>query len=154
MQTAQAVYERLASLGFDMDRVVLEGADENYMRRMLDVDIMLDTFPYTGGGITCDALYMGVPVVSRYGQTRGSRFGLSVLTAAGLPELAVGSDADYVARVLALAREPQLLDTLHQQLRPMLLASPLMDTPRYVAEVEQAYRQMGQIYAQKTGGMQ
>ena len=154
VQTAQAVYERLASLGFDMDRVVLEGADENYMRRMLDVDIMLDTFPYTGGGITCDALYMGVPVVSRYGQTRGSRFGLSVLTAAGLPELAVGSDADYVARVLALAREPQLLDTLHQQLRPMLLASPLMDTPRYVAEVEQAYRQMGQIYAQKTGGMQ
>ena len=116
------------------------------MERYLDVDIALDTYPYTGGGTTCDALYMGVPVVSLYGGRRGSRFGLSILQNAGLGELAVNSPAAYEERVLALANDRELLDMLHKNLRSMLLQSPLMDTKRYVAEVEQAYRQMWKIY--------
>ncbi|MBR1697111.1 MAG: hypothetical protein IJ712_02665, partial [Anaerovibrio sp.] len=71
------VRERLEKSGLDLERVILEPATNTYMSRYLDVDIALDTYPYPGGGTTCDALYMGVPVISRYGKRRGSRFGLS-----------------------------------------------------------------------------
>ena len=112
------------------------------MQRYLDVDIALDTYPYPGGGTTCDALYMGVPVVSLYGRRRDTRFGLTLLQNAGLGELAVETPAEYVARAVTLAQDKELLQALHQNLRQMLLQSPLMDTRRYVAEVEAAYRQM------------
>ena len=136
------VQERLRQLGLDMDRIILEPATLDYMERYLDVDIALDTFPYPGGGTTCDALYMGVPVVSLYGERRDTRFGLTILQNAGLGELAVSAVEDYVTRAVSLAQDKELLNVLHQNLRQMLLQSPLMDTRGYVAEVEAAYRQM------------
>ena len=144
----QLAFDRMEAMGFDMDRVHFEGPDEQYMERMLDVDIMLDTYPYTGGGMTCDALYMGVPVVSRYGAARGSRFGLSILRAAGLGELAVPDDASYVQRAVDLASDPATLDILHRNLRVMLLKSDLMDTEKYIREVESAYREMWNLWQQ------
>ncbi|WP_051598421.1 hypothetical protein [Selenomonas ruminantium] len=134
--------ERLRNLGLDMDRIILEPASMDYMERYLDVDIALDTFPYPGGGTTCDALYMGVPVVSLYGERRDTRFGLTILQNAGLGELAVSTVEDYVARAVSLAQDKDLLNILHQNLRRMLLQSPLMDTRHYMAEVEEAYRLM------------
>ena len=136
------VQERLRKLGLDVDRIILEPATMDYMQRYLDVDIALDTYPYPGGGTTCDALYMGVPVVSLYGGRRDTRFGLTLLQNAGLGELAVETPAEYVARAVTLAQDKELLQALHQNLRQMLLQAPLMDTRRYVAEVEAAYRQM------------
>ena len=142
-------YERFRAAGLDMERVAFEPSSHDYMARYLDVDIALDTYPYVGGGTTCDALYMGVPVITRYGQGLGSRFALSMLTAAGLGELAVPDGASYVARAVGLARDEELLSALHQNLRQMMLASPLMDTQRYVREMEQAYRQIWQNYRQQ-----
>lgn len=139
-------YQRLKQLGFDMERVILEPSSADYMQRYLDVDIALDTFPYVGGGTSCDALYMGVPVISLYGEGRASRFGLSVLTAAGLGELAVPDEVGYVQRALALASDRELLDVLHKNLRTMMLDSPLMDTIHYVQEMETAYVQIWQAY--------
>ena len=145
---ALEIHGRLIKLGMDMDRIVLEPASENYMERYLDVDIALDTYPYTGGGTTCDALYMGVPVVSRYGHRRGTRFGLSILEHAGLAELAAADIDGYRAKVLALADDKDLLDTLHRNLRTMLLNSILMDTNRYVKSVEDS---LYQIWQEKVG---
>ena len=71
---ALMAYARLQRLGFDMSRVMFEEATRDYMERYLDVDIALDTYPWPGGGTTCDALYMGVPVVTRYGERRSTRF--------------------------------------------------------------------------------
>ena len=136
------VQKRLRNLGLAVDRITLEAASMDYMQRYLAVDIALDTYPYPGGGTTCDALYMGVPVVSLYGERRDTRFGLTLLQNAGLGELAVKTPAEYVARVVSLAQDKDLLQVLHQNLRQMLLQSPLMDTRRYVAEMESAYRQM------------
>ena len=150
-QMAELAFARLEGMGFPMDRVHFEGADAQYMTRLLDVDILLDTYPYPGGGITCDALYMGVPVVSRYGATRGSRFGLSILQAAGLGELASPDDAGYVQRAVALAGSPDVLDTLHRDLRTMLLKSALMNTEKYSREVESAYAAMCQGLRHGTG---
>ena len=140
--TAAEAFDRLASCGLDMNRVQFEGADERYMERMMDVDVMLDTYPYAGGGITCDALFMGVPVVTRYGRTRGSRFGLSILSAAGLAELAAPDAQNYVARAVSLAQDAETLDALHHGLRAMMMQSRLMDVEAYCREVETAYRLM------------
>ena len=145
---AALAYERLKGLGFDMDRVWLEPATSDYMERYLDVDIALDTYPYPGGGTTCDALYMGVPVISRYGSRHSSRFGLSVLQGVGLGELAVDSVPAYIERATALAGDMDLLDALHQRLRNLMLRSPLMDARGYVQELEQAYRRIWQEYEQ------
>lgn len=135
----EMVRERLMGIGFDLGRVILEPATNTYMNRYLDVDISLDTYPYPGGGTTCDSLYMGVPVVSRYGIRRGSRFGLSILSNTGLGELAVSSVDEYIERAVGLASDVELLDVLHKNLRKMMSSSPIMDGKKYMEELEEAY---------------
>lgn len=137
--------KRMQKAGFDMNRIIFEEATSNYMERYLDVDIALDTYPYTGGGTTFDALYMGVPVVSLYGERRSSRFGLSILTNAGVSELAVPTPEEYAERAVALANDWELLDILHKNLRTMLEKSPAMDAKRYVREMELQYEKIFHI---------
>lgn len=69
--------ERMKRLGLSVDRVEMRGFSADYLSEYYDVDIALDTFPYTGGVTTLEAMFMGVPVVSRYGSRHGTRFGLS-----------------------------------------------------------------------------
>jgi predicted O-linked N-acetylglucosamine transferase (SPINDLY family) len=133
------VRQRLEKLGLDLERITLEPATNTYMNRYLDVDVALDTYPYPGGGTTCDALYMGVPVVSLYGDRRGSRFGLSILNNTGLGELAVSNINEYIERAVGLASDKELLDVLHKSLRRMMTAAPIMDGKKYMAELEKAY---------------
>lgn len=138
------IEERLRAHGIDSDCIQLESASSDYMERYLDVDIALDTYPYVGGGTTCDALFMGVPVVTRYGRRYGTRLGLSILRSAGLGELAAATRQDYVARAVQFARDEELLDALHARLRQMLRASPLMDAGRYAGELETLYELLWQ----------
>lgn len=130
-------YERLERLGLPMERVSFEPATFDYMERYLEVDIALDTYPYPGGGTTCDALYMGVPVVSRFGESHGSRFGLSLLRNVGLGELCAATPEEYRARALMLAGDAELLDALHRSLRGMAEKSPMMNGRRWTALLEQ-----------------
>ncbi len=134
-------YEKWQKLGMPMHRVDLEAGDADYMERMLNIDIMLDTYPYTGGRTTLDALYMGVPVISRYGKRRNTRFGLSILKNIGLGELAVADAAEYVQRAVGLAGDLELLDILHKKLRGLVENSPLAPA-KYMIYLENAYRQM------------
>ena len=136
----QSAYERLQRLGFDMSRVQFECATKDYMWRYLDVDIALDTFPWPGGGTTCDALYMGVPVVSYYTERHSTRFTYSLLANIGLSDLASTSLSDYVETAVALAGNLDLLDALHRELRDRMKASPVMDQERYIREMEECYR--------------
>src|SRR5439155_17749019 len=81
--------ERFAKLGLPMDRVELLGpgrTQEEHLRTYARIDVALDTFPYNGTTTTCEALAMGVPVVSFHGRHHGSRVGLSILSAAGLSD--------------------------------------------------------------------
>lgn len=142
--STQAVYERLSRLGMDMDRIQFEGETADYMRRYLDVDIALDTYPWTGGGTTCDALYMGVPVITRFGSRRGTRFSLSVLTAVELQELASDSIQKYEEIAVAMAHDRELLNSLHYSLRQKMQNSTLMDAKRYVLQLEGYYRKIAQ----------
>ena len=131
--------ERLKNFGVDVARVELRPYSTNHLAEYADVDIALDTFPYTGGVTTCEALFMGVPVVSLFGKRHGTRFGLSILKNVGLDELAVDSYDDYVKRAVMLAGDWELLTLLRKNLRPMMKQSPLMDSESYVREMEKVF---------------
>ncbi|MBQ5586919.1 MAG: hypothetical protein IIU71_11225, partial [Selenomonadaceae bacterium] len=118
---------RFARWGIGNERLLFEPATTDYMNRYLEVDIALDTYPYTGGGTTLDALYMGVPVISMHGERRSSRFGLSILSNAGLGMLAAASPEEYIGLATGLAHDWQLLNELHLNLRRMLQASDIMN---------------------------
>ena len=141
----KAAYERMSGAGIPMERVILEAGDENYMQRMLDVDLMLDTYPYTGGRTTLDALYMGVPVVTRYGERRNTRFGYSILHSLGLDELAVSDRKSYVERVVSLAGNGELLDILHKNLRQMMNNSTALSPRKYTQALEAHYLRLAKI---------
>lgn len=142
----QAAYERLKAQGFDMDRVHFEPGTTDYMERYLDVDIALDTYPYPGGGTTLDALYMGVPVITRYGERRNTRFGLSILQNVGLSELAADTRDSYVQRAAALACDQELLTILHQKLRGMLQKNTALEPRHYMKQLEQRYQEIWTNY--------
>ena len=115
---------------------------ENHLRAYDRIDIGLDPFPYNGTTTTCEALWMGVPVVSRAGTAHVSRVGASLLTQCGLPELIAADEAGYLETALALARDLARLAGLRRTLRARLEASPLTDYPGFARAVEAAYRSM------------
>ena len=136
--------ERFERLGLDASRIELRGFSSDYLAEYADMDIALDTAPYTGGLTTCEALYMGVPVVTLKGGTHGARFGASLLQNAGLPELVAKSEREYAEIAKLLAGSPETLQMLREKQRDMLLASPLMNFRQYVQEVEAAYEKVWQ----------
>jgi protein O-GlcNAc transferase len=134
----------LAEQGISAERVVF--VDFLPMAEYFDVyqqiDVALDPFPYVGGTTTCDALWMGVPVVSLAGQTAVGRGGLSILSNIGLPELVARDPEQYVRIAAELARDLSRLSGLRATLRQGMQSSPLMDAPRFARNVEAAYREM------------
>jgi len=106
------------------------------------VDVALDTYPYHGTTTTCEALWMGAPVVTLAGRTHASRVGASLLTSAGLPELIAQTPEQYVEIAAALIENPSRLAELRRTLRPRMRTSPLMDAPAFARNIEAAYRQM------------
>jgi predicted O-linked N-acetylglucosamine transferase (SPINDLY family) len=115
---------------------------EDYLRTYREVDVALDPFPFCGGTTTCDALWMGVPVVSLTGRTAVSRAGSSLLSNAGLKDLVASTEAQYADLAAALLRDRRRLAELRRGLRPRLESSPLMDVPRFTRHLETAFRGM------------
>jgi len=107
-----------------------------------EVDLMLDSFPFTGHTISCHALWMGVPVVTLAGDRHCARMVASVLTNLGLPELIARTPDEYVKIASELAADLPRLAELRFTLRERMRASPLTDAPRFARNVEQAYREM------------
>lgn len=139
LSAQEEIFERMYALGFDMDRVSFEAATDTYMNRYLSVDIALDTFPYPGGGTTCDALYMGVPVITLYSKRRGSRFGYSILRNIGLDNLATDDPDTYIKMAISLANDWETLNYLHGSIRDMMKSSPVMNGRQYIKEIEKQY---------------
>ena len=113
-----------------------------YLRCYDRIDIALDTLPYNGITTTCDALYMGVPVLTLAGPTAAGRAGTAMLSTIGLGELVAHTQDEFVRKAAQLAANLPRLIELRRGLRPRLAASPLMDAPRFARNIETAYRQM------------
>ncbi len=109
------------------------------------VDIALDSYPYHGTTTTCEALWMGCPVVTRAGAAHVSRVGVSLLTAVGLEEF-IGETGDaYIAKAVALAGDTGRLEGLRSGMRERLQASPLMDQKSFAREFEAALLEMARL---------
>jgi predicted O-linked N-acetylglucosamine transferase (SPINDLY family) len=124
---------------------------EAYFELYQSIDIALDTVPYGGGTTTCDAIWMGVPIVSLIGQMAVGRGGLSILTNIGIPELAAHSPDEYVRVAIDLANDLPRLMELRAPLRRRMEASPLMNAPRFAHGVEAAYRAMWRSWCDLQG---
>lgn len=134
--------EKLKRAGLPLDRIELRPFSPDYLEQYADVDLALDTFPYNGGLTTCEALYMGVPVITMRGQTHGARFGASILNNLDLPEFIVDNASDYVGRALYFTHALQRLQEMRLTLRTHMEASPLMDAKGYMRDIEALYRQL------------
>jgi predicted O-linked N-acetylglucosamine transferase (SPINDLY family) len=121
-----------------------------YYRAYQQIDVALDPFPCGGGTTTCDALWMGVPVVSLAGQTGVGRGGVSILSNIGLPELVARDVDDYVRIAAQLAGDLPRLAELRATLRERMQKSPLMDASRFARNVEAAYRQMWRQWCEQS----
>ncbi len=122
-----------------------------YLKQYSDVDIVFDTFPENGGTTTCDALWMGVPVISLVGQHQAERATLNILSRIGMQCFATATPAEYVAKAVALANKPESLIKIRASMRARMAESPLCDTKRFAREVETAYREMWRRWCQDRG---
>jgi protein O-GlcNAc transferase len=145
---AEAFAERLRQNGIDPARVTMHGAvsREAYLDAHAEVDVILDTFPFTGGTTTCEALWMGVPTLTLAGDTLLARQGASMLTAAGLPEWIANSEAEYIGKATSLTGDLPGLAKLRAGLREQVKASPLFDAKRFARNFEDALWGMWQAH--------
>jgi len=114
---------------------------EGLLAEYADVDIALDPFPYNGGATTCDALWMGVPVVARLGSSMISRQSAMMLSAVGMNELIARDDDEYVDIATRIAADRPRLESLRRELRPAMAASPLCDAEAFADALLQRLRQ-------------
>lgn len=114
------------------------------------VDICLDTFPYNGTTTTCEALWMGVPVITLMtGDRHAGRVGGSILTQVGLEELITHSEEDYAGLAESLATNPALLENYHMSIRDKFSNSPITDKSNFALKIEDAYRIMWKEWCSK-----
>ncbi len=115
---------------------------QEHMKLYQRVDIALDTFPYNGTTTTCEALWMGIPVITLSGGTHASRVGASILHQVGLPEGITASESKYIETAKALATDVNWLCQQRKMLRLKMLSSSLMDQNAFIVKLESAYRSM------------
>ncbi len=137
-------FSEFERLGIPSQRVAICGGTHHaeYLKYYSEVDIVLDTFPFNGATTTCEALWMGVPVISLVGELHVSRVGLSILTRIGLELFATSTSKEYVAKATALANNRQALESLRASMRERMNNSVLRDAKKFTGGVESAYRRM------------
>jgi predicted O-linked N-acetylglucosamine transferase (SPINDLY family) len=135
---------RFATHGVGADRLNLLSRvpdDESHLAMYREVDVALDTFPYNGVTTTCEALWMGVPVVTLAGRAFRSRMGATLLASVGYPQWVAHDWDGYVRRAVVLARNEPGRERLRAGLRETMRGSPLMDAPGYTREFEALLRE-------------
>ncbi len=133
-----AIVDLYGAKGIAADRLLFVDKQPlpDYLRTWQRVDIALDPFPYGGGITTCDALWMGVPVITLSGRTSVGRGARSILGNLGLPELVANSPEDYLRIATELAGDVARLKELRTGLRERMARSPLRDARGFARDLE------------------
>ena len=137
--TVDRLLECCERAGIDPARVELRGwiaGRREHLELYGGIDIALDTYPYNGTTTTCEALWMGVPVITLAGEVHMSRVGATLMRCAGLADLVAGNAGEYVEKAVALARDAARRQALRAGLRARLLASPLLDHAGFTRKLE------------------
>jgi predicted O-linked N-acetylglucosamine transferase (SPINDLY family) len=145
----QAVLTKFRTFGVSEDRIALLSTVDSPLDHLAlysQIDIALDTYPYHGTTTTCEALWMGVPVVTLAGRCHAARVGVSLLSSARLETLIAGSPEEYVDIAVNLANDNELRGRMRDNLRLIFATSPLMDAVRVTREVESVYIQICEIH--------
>ena len=140
------IRDDFARYGVDPARIDMESfvpSVHDHLSQYGLVDLALDTFPYNGTTTTCEAMWMGVPVLTAVGNNHRSRVGLSLIHALGLAsELAAPSIDEYIRRAIAWGKAPRFLAEIRHKLRPRMAASPLRDEVGFTRNIEKVYRDL------------
>jgi predicted O-linked N-acetylglucosamine transferase (SPINDLY family) len=138
------LHRSAAQHGIAPERVIFARrmASPEHLARQRLADLFLDSFHYNAHTTASDALWAGLPVLTRIGNTFAARVAASLLRAAGLPELVTQSTEEYEALALALAADPARLQAIRQQLAATRDSCALFDTPRFTRGLEAAYDAM------------
>jgi protein O-GlcNAc transferase len=143
--TANNLRREAAARGIDPGRLIFAGyveRIEDHLVRYRTADLFLDTLPFNAQTTACDALWAGLPVLTRLGDTFVGRVAASLLSAAGLPELITHSAEEYEALALELARDPARLSEISAKLARNRDTYPLFNSERFARRVEAAYTTM------------
>jgi predicted O-linked N-acetylglucosamine transferase (SPINDLY family) len=147
-EVRERLTQQFLELGVDPGRlgfyVILPS--QEFRRRLQQVDITLDPFPINGATTTCESLWLGVPVLTLVGERFLSRAGLSVLSAARLPDFAAATPAEFINTASLLANNLALLADIRLGLRDHLRATPLLDCQRFTRNLEQIYRNVWETW--------
>lgn len=143
-KTRQYFTQRLVAAGIDIRRVEILApcSFPEYLKAHADVDVLLDTFPYTGGTTTALGLWMGVPTLTLYGQTMLTRQGLMMLNCAGLEAFVARDISEYIQIAGNICKAPQHLSQIRERLRADVSASPLFDSRLFTEELQYAFSYM------------
>lgn len=142
-ETAARLVQRFEACGIEAGRLDLRSwtpTTTQHLSTYNETHVALDTFPYNGTTTTCEALWMGVPVVTRAGQVHMSRVGASILASVGLPELIAHSADEYVQIATTLALDSPRREALASEMRQKLSSSPLFDYPGFTRKLENGLR--------------
>lgn len=144
------IWDEMAQHGVEKARIHLEGPAKHkeFLETYQRIDIALDTWPYSGGLTTCEAMLMGVPVVTLPGPTFAGRHSATHLINAGLPELVTNSWDEYRQRVMELASDLPNLAVIRAGLRTILHYSPVCDAPRFAKHFNNALRAIWARYCE------
>ncbi len=152
-EVTQALFkQRFAHYGISEERLIFQGIiieKTEHLSFYSHIDIALDTYPYNGATTTCEALWMGVPVVSCCGKTHPSRMGLSILSTVGLADWVSDTPDGLVQTAVALAQDLPRLQMLRSSIREQMQRSPLMQAETFTRHLEQLYRQAWADYCQE-----
>ncbi|MCW2314343.1 O-linked N-acetylglucosamine transferase family protein [Rhodoferax antarcticus] len=138
----QSVTDAFTQRGIDPQRLDLRGPSfhADVLKEYADIDIALDPFPFTGGLTSCEALWMGVPVITWPQSRTVSRQTHAFVNAIALPELSAKDGADYVRIAVELAHHPERITSYRTTLRQRMSASPLMDVPAFARQLEACFK--------------
>ena len=149
-QSCEYFREQFAQFGADLDRIEFEGPTfklENFFESYHQIDIALDPTPYNGGTTTCEALWMGVPVITLRGDRFCSRMSHSFLKQLGLSELSTATEERYIQAAIELGQDLERLRSLRMELRARMAALPICDGERAAYELEKAFQWAWQQYS-------
>ena len=143
-KAASNLKKEATARGVDAERLVFgeRVSMPEYLARLRAMDIFLDTLPFNAGTTASDALWAGLPVLTRTGETFAGRMAASLLRTLDLPELITATQSEYEDLAVALADDPARLSEIKQKLDRQRLASPLFNVAVFTSHLEDAYRQM------------
>lgn len=152
--TLQTYLDVFARHGIGADRIRMLAHTPSFREHLAwynNVDIGLDPFPYNGTTTTCEALWMGVPVVTLRGERHSARVGASILSNIGLTDLIAETEEQYAIKAIKLATNMERLQKLRSEMRDRITSSPINDAQRFASDVEITFRDIWRKWCKLSG---